>query len=36
VRRTAGPKAVRTADAVAGTGLLAFAGVLGFRTIHET
>jgi putative LysE/RhtB family amino acid efflux pump len=34
VRRAAGPRAIRTADLVAGAGLLGFAGVLGFRAAH--
>ena len=34
-RRWVGPRLLRTVDAVAGTGLLGFAGVLGYRTLHE-
>ena len=30
-----GPRLLRTVDAVAGTGLLGFAGVLGYRTLRE-
>ena len=34
VRRTAGPRAIRAADAIAGAGMLAFAGALGYRTVN--
>ena len=34
-RRWVGPRLLRTVDAVAGTGLLGFAGVLGYRTLRE-
>ncbi len=33
-RRRVGPRAVRTADALAGCGLLGFGGVLGWRALH--
>jgi putative LysE/RhtB family amino acid efflux pump len=33
-RRRAGPRVVATVDAVSGVGLLAFAAVLGVRTLH--
>ena len=35
VRRVAGPRAVRTADTLAGVGMLAFAGILGHRTLQQ-
>lgn len=35
VRRRLGPRAVTTADAVAGAGMLGFAGVLGYRTLRN-
>jgi putative LysE/RhtB family amino acid efflux pump len=35
-RRWVGPRLLRTVDAVAGAGLLGFAGVLGYRTINES
>jgi putative LysE/RhtB family amino acid efflux pump len=34
-RRWVGPRLLRTVDTVAGTGLLGFAGVLGYRTLNE-
>jgi putative LysE/RhtB family amino acid efflux pump len=34
-RRWVGPRLLRAVDGVAGTGLLGFAGVLGYRTLHE-
>jgi len=34
-RRRVGPSAVRTVDVVAGTGLLGFAGLLGWRSLRE-
>jgi|SRR6185503_921800 len=34
-RRRVGPGAVRTVDVVAGTGLLGFAGLLGWRSLRE-
>ena len=34
-RRRVGPRAVRTVDVVAGTGLLGFAGLLGWRSLRE-
>ena len=34
-RRWVGPRLLRTVDAVAATGLLGFAGVLGYRTLRE-
>jgi putative LysE/RhtB family amino acid efflux pump len=34
-RRWVGARLLRTVDAVAGTGLLGFAGVLGYRTLRE-
>ena len=33
LRRGAGPRAMRAADAVAGTGLVGFGGVLGYRAV---
>jgi putative LysE/RhtB family amino acid efflux pump len=35
VRRAAGPRTIRTADALAGAGLISFAGVLGYRSVHS-
>ncbi len=35
VRRAVGVRAVRLADGVAGVGLVAFGGVLGWRTLHD-
>ena len=35
VRRSAGPRAARLADGVAGVGLVGFGGVLGWRTLHD-
>src|SRR5882757_10027476 len=35
VRRAAGARAIRAADAIAGLGMLGFAGALGYRTVHE-
>lgn len=34
-RRTIGPRAVRAADGITGVGLLGYAGVLGYRTVHD-
>ena len=34
-RRWVGPRLLRTVDTVAGTGLLGFAGMLGYRTLNE-
>jgi putative LysE/RhtB family amino acid efflux pump len=34
-RRWVGARLLRAVDSVAGTGLLGFAGVLGYRTLHE-
>ncbi len=34
--RWVGPRMLRTVDAVAGAGLLAFAGALGWRTTHDS
>lgn len=34
-RRWVGPRLLRAVDAAAGTGLLGFAGVLGYRTLHD-
>jgi putative LysE/RhtB family amino acid efflux pump len=36
VRRALGERAVRTADALAGVGLLGFAGALGYRTLRPS
>ena len=36
VRRALGERAVRTADAFAGVGLLGFAGALGYRTLRPS
>ena len=33
--RMIGPGAVRAADGITGAGLLGFAGVLGYRTVHD-
>jgi putative LysE/RhtB family amino acid efflux pump len=35
-RRWVGPRLLRTVDTVAGAGLLGFAGVLGYRTLHDS
>jgi putative LysE/RhtB family amino acid efflux pump len=35
-RRWVGPRLLRSVDTVAGTGLLGFAGVLGYRTISDS
>jgi putative LysE/RhtB family amino acid efflux pump len=35
LRRRLGDRGLRAADALAGLGLLGFAGVLGWRTVHE-
>lgn len=35
-RRAVGVRAIRVADGLAGVGLVAFGGVLGWRTLHET
>ena len=35
VRRAVGVRAVRVADAVAGLGLLAFGGMLGWTTLRD-
>jgi uncharacterized membrane protein YadS len=35
VRRAVGARAIRVADAIAGLGMLGFAGALGYRTVHE-
>ena len=35
LRRRAGERALRLADAGAGAGLLAFGGLLGYQTIHR-
>jgi putative LysE/RhtB family amino acid efflux pump len=34
-RRMIGPGAIRVADGITGAGLVGFAGVLGYRTLHE-
>jgi hypothetical protein len=34
-RRWVGARLLRAVDTAAGTGLLGFAGVLGYRTLHE-
>ena len=34
-RRRVGPRAVQTVDVVAGTGLLGFAGLLGYKTLRD-
>jgi len=36
VRNRFGPRLLTTVDVVAGTGLLGFAGVLGWRAVHES
>jgi threonine/homoserine/homoserine lactone efflux protein len=36
VRQRFGPRLLRTVDIVAGSGLLGFAGVLGWRSVHES
>lgn len=36
VRRMVGPRVIRTADVLAGAGLIAFAGVMGWRTAAES
>ncbi|HEY3718459.1 MAG TPA: LysE family transporter [Jatrophihabitantaceae bacterium] len=36
VRRAVGARAIRVADAIAGLGMLGFAGALGYRTGHES
>ena len=35
VRRSAGDRAMRTADAIAGAGLLGFGGLLAYGSLHE-
>jgi hypothetical protein len=35
VRRRVGPRALRIVDVVAGSGLVAFGGVLGWRTLDD-
>jgi putative LysE/RhtB family amino acid efflux pump len=34
LRRAAGPRTIRAADTLAGAGLLGFAGILAYRTVH--
>jgi putative LysE/RhtB family amino acid efflux pump len=36
VRQRFGPRLLTTVDVVAGTGLLGFAGLLGWRAVHES
>jgi hypothetical protein len=36
VRQRFGPRLLTTVDVVAGAGLLGFAGVLGWRAVHES
>jgi hypothetical protein len=36
VRGRFGPRLLATMDVVAGTGLLGFAGLLGWRALHES
>ena len=36
VRQRFGPRLLTTVDVVAGSGLLGFAGLLGWRAVHES